>query len=90
MDLQTIVPYVSVLCNAFLDNVFKLVLRFFGSSVATYKSSSALRLCSFSFPLFFLSALSVTIHKKITLWQGFHPFHLSLSRRQVHSIVHIH
>ena len=47
---------------------------------------------AFPFSLFFSFSLSVrsqkqTKKKKITLWQGFHPFHLSLS--QVHSIIHI-
>lgn len=67
--------------NAFSDNVFKLVLRFFffffGSSVAVYVSSSPLRLCSFSFPLFFsLSSLPFTKNHTVA---GFPSISLSLS-----------
>lgn len=70
---------------------FQACFEVFGSSIAMYVSLSPLRLCNFFLSSFFLSVLSVTIHKKkITLWQGFHPFHLSLSCRQVHSIVHVH
>lgn len=42
---------------------------------------------AFPFFFFFLSLSAHKKKKKITLWQGFHPFLLSLS--QVHSIVHI-
>lgn len=67
-------PYMSIVCNSLLEQCFQVCFEVFGSSISIYVFLCPLRLCSFSFPLFF-SPSSLLPFTKITLWQGFHPFH---------------